>query len=174
MEQRIETDKYFMEIATTVAKRSTCLRRSVGCVLVDSKNHIVATGYNGVPKGFDHCLDSPCKGAFSESGTDLDLCSAIHAEVNAILNCCSKLVNAKAYITTRPCFNCTLLMWQAGVKHIIFASKWSTPKMIDEDGDYWKLMSKFLLMSDMSLIAKAEVDLSFLENLSSTGGNKEK
>ena len=43
MEQRIETDKYFMEIATTVAKRRTCIRRSVGCVLVDSKNHIVAT-----------------------------------------------------------------------------------------------------------------------------------
>ena len=57
MEQRIETDKYFLEIATIVAKRSTCLRRSVGCVLVDTQNHIVATGYNGVPKSFDHCLD---------------------------------------------------------------------------------------------------------------------
>ena len=57
MEQRIEIDNYFMEIATTVAKRSTCLRRSVGCVLVDSNNYIVATGYNGVPKDFTHCLD---------------------------------------------------------------------------------------------------------------------
>ena len=67
---RIDTDKYFLEIARTVAKRSTCMRRSVGCVLVDSQNHIVATGYNGVPTKFTHCLDSPCEGAFSLSGTD--------------------------------------------------------------------------------------------------------
>ena len=118
MEQRIETDQYFMEIATTVAKRSTCLRRSVGCVLVDSKNHIVATGYNGVPKGFDHCLDSPCRGAFSESGTDLDLCSAIHAEVNAFLQLRSDDA-LTAYVTVTPCFSCAKMFANSNVKRIV-------------------------------------------------------
>lgn len=124
MEQRIETDKYFMEIATTVAKRSTCLRRSVGCVLVDSKNHIVATGYNGVPKGFEHCLDSPCEGGFAVSGTDLDLCNAIHAEVNAFLQLRSddKLT---AYVTTTPCFSCAKMIANTNVERIVAKERYA-------------------------------------------------
>ena len=118
MDQRIETDNYFLEIATIVAKRSTCLRRSVGCVLVDTQNHIVATGYNGVPKSFDHCLDSPCKGAFSESGTDLDLCRAIHAEVNAFLQLRSD-DDLTAYVTVTPCFSCAKMFANSYVKRIV-------------------------------------------------------
>ena len=56
---RLSNDEYFLEIANTVSQRGTCARRKVGCVLVDSANHIVATGYNGVPSGFIHCLDQP-------------------------------------------------------------------------------------------------------------------
>ena len=115
---RIDTDKYFLEIASTVAKRSTCMRRSVGCVLVDSKNHIVATGYNGVPSKFTHCLDSPCEGAFSLSGTDLDLCNALHAEVNAFLQLRSDDV-LTAYVTVSPCFSCAKMFANSNVECIV-------------------------------------------------------
>ena len=115
---RIDTDKYFLEIASTVAKRSTCMRRSVGCVLVDSQNHIVATGYNGVPSKFTHCLDSPCEGAFSLSGTDLDLCNALHAEVNAFLQLRSDDV-LTAYLTVSPCFSCAKMLANSQVKRLV-------------------------------------------------------
>jgi len=117
---RIDTDKYFLEIARTVAKRSTCMRRSVGCVLVDSQNHIVATGYNGVPTKFTHCLDSPCEGAFSLSGTDLDLCNALHAEVNAFLQLRSDDV-LTAYLTVSPCFSCAKMLANSNVKRLVAA-----------------------------------------------------
>ena len=117
---RIDTDKYFLEIARTVAKRSTCMRRSVGCVLVDSQNHIVATGYNGVPTKFTHCLDSPCEGAFSLSGTDLDLCNALHAEVNAFLQLRSDDV-LTASLTVSPCFSCAKMLANSNVKRLVAA-----------------------------------------------------
>ena len=117
---RIDTDRYFLEIASTVAKRSTCMRRSVGCVLVDSQNHIVATGYNGVPTKFTHCLDSPCEGAFSLSGTDLDLCNALHAEVNAFLQLRSDDV-LTAYLTVSPCFSCAKMLANSNVKRLVAA-----------------------------------------------------
>jgi len=117
---RIDTDKYFLEIASTVAKRSTCMRRSVGCILVDSQTHIVATGYNGVPTKFTHCLDSPCEGAFSLSGTDLDLCNALHAEVNAFLQLRSDDV-LTAYLTVSPCFSCAKMLANSNVKRLVAA-----------------------------------------------------
>ena len=80
---RLEIDEYFLNMAKITALRSTCKRRQVGCILVDSNNHVAATGYNGVPKGFKHCLDYPCKGADAASGTRLNECKAVHAEMIA-------------------------------------------------------------------------------------------
>ena len=127
---RIDTDKYFLEIASTVAKRSTCMRRSVGCVLVDSQNHIVATGYNGVPSKFTHCLDSPCEGAFSLSGTDLDLCNALHAEVNAFLQLRSDDV-LTAYLTVSPCFSCAKMFANSNVECIVAKELYVHEKAIE-------------------------------------------
>ena len=56
---RLEIDEYFLNMAKLAALRSTCKRRQVGCILVDSNNHVAATGYNGVPKGFKHCSRLP-------------------------------------------------------------------------------------------------------------------
>jgi len=127
---RIDTDKYFLEIASIVAKRSTCMRRSVGCVLVDSQNHIVATGYNGVPSKFTHCLDSPCEGAFALSGTDLDLCNALHAEVNAFLQLRSDDA-LTAYLTTSPCFSCAKMFANSNVKCVVVKELYVHEKAID-------------------------------------------
>jgi len=80
-------DQYFLEMLELVAARSTCCRRSVGAILVDERNRILATGYNGTPQNFGHCTkESPCPGG-SDSAGDTSRCLAVHAEVNAILQC---------------------------------------------------------------------------------------
>ena len=118
MTSRLDKDTYFLEIAKTVAQRSTCPRRQVGCILVDSKNHIVATGYNGVPTGFVHCIDTPCPGAQYPSGEGLDHCEAIHAEVNAFLQLRSD-DELTAYMTVTPCFTCGKMFANSRVKRIV-------------------------------------------------------
>jgi len=118
MTSRLDKDTYFLEIAKTVAQRSTCPRRQVGCVLVDSKNHIVATGYNGVPTGFPHCIENPCPGVNYPSGEGLDHCEAIHAEVNAFLQVRSD-DELTAYMTVTPCFTCGKMFANSKVKRIV-------------------------------------------------------
>ena len=118
MTSRLDKDTYFLEIAKTVAQRSTCPRRQVGCVLVDSRNHIVATGYNGVPTGFPHCIENPCPGANYPSGEGLDHCEAIHAEVNAFLQLRSD-DELTAYMTVLPCFTCGKMFANSKVKRIV-------------------------------------------------------
>ena len=80
-------DEYFMDFAVLTAKRSTCLRRQVGAVIVQDK-HVIATGYNGAPKGLEHCAERG--GCLREelgvpSGEKHELCRALHAEQNAII-----------------------------------------------------------------------------------------
>ena len=123
MTSRLDKDTYFLEIAKTVAQRSTCPRRQVGCILVDSKNHIVATGYNGVPTGFVHCIDTPCPGAQYPSGEGLDHCEAIHAEVNAFLQLRSD-DELTAYMTVLPCFTCGKMFANSKVKKIVALEKY--------------------------------------------------
>lgn len=118
MPPRLDKDTYFLQIATTVAQRSTCPRRQVGCVLVDSKNHIVATGYNGVPSGFIHCIDMFCEGALFPPGEGLDVCEAIHAEVNALLQLRSDDI-LTAYMTVTPCFTCGKMFANSQVTRIV-------------------------------------------------------
>ena len=127
---RLNTDDYFSQIATLVGERSTCRRRKVGCVLVDSKKHIVATGYNGVPSGFTHCLDQPCEGATAPSGVDLDKCLAVHAEVNAFLQLTSE-DTLTAYLPATPCFSCAKMICNSNVKRIV-AKEWYVHEAVKE------------------------------------------
>lgn len=117
---RPDIDTYFTMMAMLVASRGTCIRRQVGCVLVDAHNRVLATGYNGVPSGFTHCIDRPCLGASCKSGQGLDLCEAIHGEQNALLQCRDKdLINA-AFCTTAPCVHCVKLLLNTPCRSIIF------------------------------------------------------
>jgi len=119
---RLAVDDYFLKMAKLAALRSTCKRRAVGCVLVDRKNHVAATGYNGVPKGFIHCIDYPCKGADAPSGTRLNECKAVHAEMNALLQLQST-DELTAYLTVTPCFDCAKVLANSNVTRIV-ASVW--------------------------------------------------
>ncbi len=82
--ERPTTDDYFMEIASVVAKRSTCLRNQVGALFVKNKR-ILTTGYNGAPAGLPHCDEVGCAREGVASGTRHELCRAVHAEQNAII-----------------------------------------------------------------------------------------
>ena len=129
---RPETDEYFLSMARLVSYRATCDRRAVGCVLVDKHKHVLATGYNGVAAGEPHCIDVHCPGAKLPSGTGLDLCQAIHAEQNAILQCSNVHDIETAYVTVSPCITCTKLLMNTGCKRIVFIKPYTdeSPKEI--------------------------------------------
>ena len=121
---RPPADFYFLRMAKLVSERGTCIRRKVGCVFVNKKNHIIATGYNGNPSGFNHCIDYPCLGSKSKSGEDLDKCEAIHAEQNALLQCKDVYDIDRVYTTLEPCVHCIKLLLNTSAKQIIFGEKY--------------------------------------------------
>lgn len=82
---RISKDEYYLGIALAVSKRSTCLKRHYGCVIVND-DIIIATGYNGSPRGEKNCCDiGKCKRENAERYSDYTNCNAVHAEQNAII-----------------------------------------------------------------------------------------
>ena len=121
---RPPADFYFLRMAKLVSERGTCARRKVGCVFVNKKNHVIATGYNGNPSGFQHCIDNPCAGSNSESGKDLDKCEAIHAEQNALLQCKNVYDIDRVYTTLEPCIHCIKLLLNTSANQIIFGEKY--------------------------------------------------
>jgi len=117
-------DDYFLQITDLVATRATCLRRQVGAVLVLDKR-ILATGYNGAPKGLAHCLDIGCRRQAENipSGQRQELCRGIHAEQNAIIQAArhgTSIVGATLYTTLHPCVICTKMLINAGITAIYY------------------------------------------------------
>ncbi len=123
--KRPSYDEYFMEMAYVVSKRSTCLRRKVGAILVKDK-HILSTGYNGAPKGLPHCSEVGCLREHLKipSGERHELCRGLHAEQNAIIQAAVFGISIKdsvLYCTNTPCVVCVKMLINAGVTEIIFA-----------------------------------------------------
>ena len=116
-------DEYFLELADLVASRSTCLRRHVGAVLV-SNERIIATGYNGAPRGLGHCLEIGCmrEEMGIPSGQRYELCRGVHAEQNAIINAAYYGVSTKdtvLYCTNQPCIICARILINAGITRVV-------------------------------------------------------
>mgnify|MGYP000958302724 FL=1 len=121
-------DSYFMEITRVVATRSTCLRRQVGAVLVRDKR-ILSSGYNGSPRGLDHCLDVGClrEKMGIPSGQRQELCRGLHAEQNAIVHSAFHgiaIAGATLYVTHQPCITCAKMIINAGIIKVIFAGEY--------------------------------------------------
>jgi dCMP deaminase len=123
---RPEWDDYFMRICHVVATRSTCLRRQVGAVLVKDRR-LLTTGYNGPPKGMAHCDE--LGGCFREqqaipSGQRQELCRALHAEQNAIVQAAVHGVSLEGeitcYSTNQPCVTCAKMLINANVVRIVY------------------------------------------------------
>jgi len=117
-------DEYFMRIVDVAASRSTCCRRQVGAVLV-MDNRILASGYNGVPKGIPHCDKVGClrEQLGVPSGQRHEICRGLHAEQNAIIQAAIygvSIAGSTLYCTAQPCSICTKMLINAEVKKIIF------------------------------------------------------
>ncbi|MFW6115205.1 MAG: deoxycytidylate deaminase [Thermodesulfobacteriota bacterium] len=123
--------EYFMSIAQLVAKRSTCLRRSVGAVLVKDKR-ILATGYNGAPTGIRHCIETGClrERLGVKPGEKHELCRGLHAEQNVIIQAAYYGVMTRGttlYSTHKPCIICSKMIINAGIEKIIYLEGYPDP-----------------------------------------------
>jgi dCMP deaminase len=134
-------EEYFMDIASLVARRSICLRRQVGAVVVKEKN-ILATGYNGTPSGITHCSEVGClrQKLGVPSGERHELCRGLHAEQNAIIQAAKHGVNiaeATLYTTHSPCIICSKMIINAGIRRIVYLEGYPdalATEMLDESG----------------------------------------
>lgn len=152
-------DQWAMALAVITAERATCIRRKVGCVLVDARGHLLATGYNGVASGLPHCNEQKVKGIritypHACKGHDLppgqDSCEAIHAEQNALLQCRDVYAVATAYVTLSPCMACCKILLNTGCQRIVFLKEWDDPKPKElwlKSGRQWELMDSQELAS---------------------------
>ena len=122
--RRPNWDEYFLEMAQVAAKRSTCLRRQVGAVLVKDRR-LLATGYNGAPQKLKHCGEIGClrETMGIPSGERHELCRGLHAEQNAIIQAALHGVaieGAILYCTHHPCSVCTKMLINAGISRIVY------------------------------------------------------
>ena len=131
---RPSRDEWAVSLALLTASRATCLRRPVGCVLLNARGHMLATGYNGVAAGQPHCnaydefhptgYPHACSSARAASGKDLDGCQAIHAEQNALLQCRDVYDIDTCYVTVSPCVTCTKLLLNTGCQRIVYLDEY--------------------------------------------------
>ena len=140
-ESRPSWETYFMDITALVAKRSTCLRRAVGAIIVKDKQ-ILSTGYNGAPSNVRHCREVGClrEKLNVASGQRHELCRGIHAEQNAIIQAAFHGVSvrdASLFCTNQPCSICAKMIINAGIQKIYYRSGYADPlalEMIEESG----------------------------------------
>lgn len=114
-------DQYYAEIATVVAKRSTCPRLAVGCVLVRD-NRILSAGYNGSASGQDHCIDVGCL------MSDNHCVRALHSEQNAIIQAALHGISTKGascYCTHFPCVACAKMLINAGIERVVYVNDYT-------------------------------------------------
>ena len=107
---KLKIEKVYMEVAYQFAKCSYAERRQVGAVIVKD-GAIISFGYNGTPNGFDHCCEVD----------DTTKREVLHAESNAISKVAQSTISstgATLYVTTSPCFDCSKLIIQSGIKKV--------------------------------------------------------
>jgi len=131
---RPDSDEYFLKIASVVAERSTCRRHHVGAVAVRDK-HILATGYNGAASGLKDCLELGCLRDEQDipSGEKHEICRAIHAEQNVIIQASLhgvSLEGSTIYATHTPCILCAKMLVNAKIKRYVSFGKYNDDAFI--------------------------------------------
>ena len=148
VDDRISWDEYFMQMAELTAKRSTCLRRQVGAVIVKDKR-IMTTGYNGAPRGRINCTDAGrCARVEMKipSGERYELCRSVHAEANAIISASRRdMIGSILYLVGRDavtkelltnatsCSMCRRQIINAGIAKVIIRTGKDKFKIVDVD-----------------------------------------
>ena len=139
MSERPSKDEWGLQLAQVVATRGTCARRKVGCVLLDTRGHILSTGYNGPASGAPHCSPIPdlfvleefrCLGMTFSSGQGLDKCQAIHAEQNALMQCPKVWDIDTCYVTTSPCLHCAKMLLNTSCQRIVFREAYTDAEQV--------------------------------------------
>ena len=141
MSNRITWDEYFMKMAYLAAERSTCTRRRIGAVLVKD-NRVIATGYNGACRKTKDCLELGClrDELGIPSGTRHEICRAVHAEQNAIIQAAvmgASTKGATLYCTHTPCILCAKMMVNAEITRSVINEHYPDSefaKLFDEAG----------------------------------------
>lgn len=133
--RRPDWDEYFLGLAELAAGRSTCLRRQVGALLVTGRR-VLATGYNGPPQSLPHCLETGClrKKMKIPSGQHHEICRAIHAEQNTILQAAQYGVairQATLYCTYQPCAICTKLILNLDIHRLVLRNTYPDELALD-------------------------------------------
>ncbi|KAI2638931.1 cytidine deaminase-like protein [Hypomontagnella submonticulosa] len=122
-------DSYFMSLASLAAHRCNCMKRAVGCVLVDSKHHVISTGYNGTPRHLLNCGEGGCPRCNSgeSSGASLSTCLCLHAEENALLEAGRERIRDGSilYCNTCPCLTCSIKIVQVGISEVVYSQGYS-------------------------------------------------
>ncbi|POS74427.1 deoxycytidylate deaminase [Diaporthe helianthi] len=122
-------DNYFMTLASLAARRSNCMKRRVGCVVVSHNRRVISTGYNGTPRGIRNCGDGGCPRCNQGlgSGHGLTTCLCIHAEENALLEAGRDRLREGAvlYCDTCPCLTCSIKIAQVGISEVVYAYGYS-------------------------------------------------
>ncbi len=121
---RIGWDIYFMNIACDIARRSTCIRkgRQIGTVIVNDRHEIVATGYNGNPRGMRHCEEMGCvrEKLGIPSGERAEVCTAVHSEQNALIQAGTRSRGGTMYTLFNPCNTCAKMIANAGIVRVVY------------------------------------------------------
>ncbi len=132
---RPDFDEYILKIASVVGERATCRRHHMGAVAVRDK-HILTTGYNGAPAGQKDCLELGClrDEMGIPSGTRQEICRAIHAEQNVIIQAALhgvSLEGSTIYCTPTPCMLCAKMLVNARIKRYVSFGKYNDDEFID-------------------------------------------
>ncbi|SRR5258708_3768473 len=133
---------YFLQIALSVAQRSTCPRAHVGAIIVN-EGRIVSSGYNGAPSKMPHCEEIGCI-------TDPDgrCLRVVHAEANALIRC-PNAAGMMMYVTHLPCLRCAQLIINAGISTVCYMYPYNEPLLSLFDV---KSIESFLVMADVDII----------------------
>ena len=161
---RPSKDRMWLNICKELSTQSTCIRKAVGAVLVDNNGHILSTGWNGVAHDLPHCNEelhsyvrdseylqearvttypNACAGAHHDSGQGLEICEAIHAEQNALLQCADVQKIHTVYVTVSPCRHCMKIIMNTSAKRVVFLSEYSqsSKDLAEKAGIQWILFA---------------------------------
>lgn len=111
-------DETYLAMLPLYAARGTCARRQVAAIITDARGRLLGAGFNGVPRTFTHCTDHPCKGVDDLAG-DTRNCLAVHAEINAMLQCSERENMHTMYCSCSPCFECAKAILNTSIKEVI-------------------------------------------------------
>ena len=130
--KRVSKIDTYLNCAEVFAYRSTCIKRKYGAVIVKD-DAVISTGYNGAPRGEDNCCDigkCPRMERDLHQGQGYELCRAVHAEANALLNCSrEQTIDADLFLAgvnpsdnsvhkAKPCPLCARMIIQAGIRNV--------------------------------------------------------